>query len=119
MSTARIALLCVLLALPAFGGAQQSAGTSASQPLVDAANSRAQPENISSSGRVYIVGDETKPGLYVYRNTFAAGQMSRPHYHTGDRLVTVIKGTWWTGEGDVFQPEKTVPIRQGGVMLHP
>ena len=36
-----------------------------------------------------------------------------------DRFVTVIKGTWWTGEGNVFDPGKTVAVKAGGFMLHP
>ena len=70
-------------------------------------------------GYLFIIGDETKPGVYVYRNTFAPGQTSRPHYHTGDRYVTVIQGTWWTGEGDIYQPDRMVPIKAGGFMFHP
>jgi len=31
----------------------------------------------------------------------------------------VIKGTWFTGEGDVYDPSKTVPVKTGGFMLHP
>jgi quercetin dioxygenase-like cupin family protein len=66
-----------------------------------------------------VFGDPSKPGMYVYRNRFAPGRTSRPHFHDQDRYVTVIKGTWWTGEGDVFQPDKMVPIKAGGFMFHP
>jgi gentisate 1,2-dioxygenase len=66
-----------------------------------------------------VVGDPEKPGLYVIRRRFKPGEMSRPHRHSTDRLVTVIKGTWWTGEGDVFAPATTIPIKPGGFMLHP
>ena len=31
----------------------------------------------------------------------------------------VIKGTWYTGEGDVFRPDKMVPVKAGGIMFHP
>jgi quercetin dioxygenase-like cupin family protein len=111
-------LLCAVTAAVARGS--QSRGASPAQPLVDATYLRLQPEQAESgSTRVFIVGDETKPGVYVYRNTFPPGQTSRPHYHTGDRYVTVIKGTWWTGEGDVYQPDKMVPIHEGGFMFHP
>ena len=44
---------------------------------------------------------------------------SRPHYHDQDRYVTVIKGTWYTDEGDVFRPDKMIPIKTGGFMFHP
>jgi quercetin dioxygenase-like cupin family protein len=71
---------------------------------------------------IVITGDPTKPGIYVLRNHFPPGQMSRPHFHNQDRFVTVIKGTWWTAvgaTGDVFDPAKTVPIKTGGFMKHP
>jgi long-subunit fatty acid transport protein len=29
----------------------------------------------------------------------------------------VIKGTWWTGEGDVYQPDKRVVIKAGGFVF--
>jgi hypothetical protein len=42
-----------------------------------------------------------------------------PHFHDKERLVTVIKGTWYTGEGDVYDPARTIPVKTGGFMLHP
>ena len=88
---------------------------------------RATPEDItfrggSSMETVTIAGDPTKPGIYVIRNRFPPGVMSRPHFHNQDRYVTVIKGTWWTAvgsDGDVFNPNKTVPLKAGSFMKHP
>jgi quercetin dioxygenase-like cupin family protein len=91
----------------------------AGAPLVDAAHKRMQPEQALTGGSVKVFGDPSKPGMYVYRNRFAPGQTSRPHFHDQDRWVTVIKGTWWTGEGDVFEADKMVPIKPGGLMYHP
>jgi len=87
------------------------------KPLVDAENKRMQPEQGLTS--VTVFGDPSKPGMYVIRNRFAPGNTSRPHYHDQDRYVTVIKGTWWTDEGDVFRPDKMVPLKTGGFMFHP
>ena len=87
------------------------------KPLVDADNKRMAPEQGLVSTTVF--GDPSKPGMYVIRNRFAPGITSRPHFHDQDRFVTVIKGTWWTDEGDVFRPDKMVPIKQGGFMYHP
>ena len=85
--------------------------------LVDADNKRMAPEQGLVSTTVF--GDPNKPGIYVIRNRFAPGVTSRPHFHDQDRFVTVIKGTWWTDEGDVFRPDKMVPIKEGGFMYHP
>ncbi|MGE0445196.1 MAG: cupin domain-containing protein [Vicinamibacterales bacterium] len=90
-------------------------------PLVDATRLRMQPEaGLDFPGTTLIVaGDPEKPGMYVIRRRFTPGEMSMPHMHDQARYVTVIKGTWWTGEGDVQDRDKTTPVRQGGFMLHP
>ena len=69
--------------------------------------------------RMTVYGDPSKPGPYVIRVKFEPGTMSMPHFHPEDRLVTVLKGTWWTGKGKDFTPASTDPIRPGGYMLHP
>ena len=66
-----------------------------------------------------MAGDPAKPGLYIVRVNFPPGLMSRPHFHPDDRYAVVIKGTWWTGTGDEFDPDKTVPVKPGGFMKHP
>jgi len=107
------ALLLGGLVVPSLVGQAQQAAA----PLVDAKNLVMQPEQAQAGGRVF--GDASKPGTYVTRNRFAPGTGSRPHYHDQDRYVTVLKGTWWTGAGDVYKPETMVPIRAGGFMFHP
>jgi quercetin dioxygenase-like cupin family protein len=66
-----------------------------------------------------IAGDPTKEGFYIIRARFAPGVMSQPHYHPGDRHVTVISGTWWAGKGPNFDPNNTTPLGPGSYMLHP
>lgn len=66
-----------------------------------------------------IHGDPSKPGVYVIRAKFSPGAMTRPHWHPEDRFVTVLQGTWYTGEGDTFEPDKTTPLKAGSFMLHP
>ena len=66
-----------------------------------------------------IEGDPKKPGIYVIHVKFPPGIMSKPHYHGEARYATVIKGTWYTGEGDVFDPGKTVGLKPGSFMKHP
>ena len=66
-----------------------------------------------------LVGDPSKPGLYVVRVNFPPGIMTRPHFHPEDRYAVVLKGTWWTGTGDEFNPDATVPLKAGSFMKHP
>ena len=76
-------------------------------------------DNAEGPDFAFLVGDPTKEGFYIVRARFAPGVMSRPHYHPTDRHVTVISGTWWTGTGTTFDPDKTVPLPPGSYMLHP
>ena len=119
MKSARVVLAASALALTSsLSGAQQ-----ATPALVDPSHLRMQPETAEGAFgkdvQVTVFGDPSKPGLYAIRRRFKPGEMSRPHYHDKDRLVTVIKGTWYTGEGDVFDPAKSTPVKTGGFMLHP
>src|SRR5712664_4692930 len=60
-----------------------------------------------------LFGDPTKPGPYVVRIKWLAGNMSRPHFHPNDRFFAVLSGTWWMGSGPNFDPNSTVPIPAG------
>ena len=88
---------------------------------------RIKPDNIKWVGvptmpglqTALLAGDPAKPGLYVLRVKFAPGVMTRPHIHSQDRFVTVISGTWYTGTGEKFEPDKTEGLPPGGYMKHP
>ncbi len=66
-----------------------------------------------------LAGDPSKVGLYVIRVKFPPGLMTRPHRHPEDRHAIVVSGTWYTGEGPTFDPERTVPLKPGSYMMHP
>ncbi len=66
-----------------------------------------------------IAGDPSKPGMYVQRVRFPPHVMTRPHWHPGDRYVTVLKGTWFAGTGPKFDPALAVPMKAGSFMFHP
>jgi quercetin dioxygenase-like cupin family protein len=65
-----------------------------------------------------LIGDPTKPGLYVQMFKWLPGNMSRPHWHPNDRYITVLKGTWWVGTGNTFAPDTTVPLPAGTYITH-
>ena len=80
------------------------------------------PETGEGITRVWITGGVDEPGIYVVRNTFPAGVTSQPHFHSEDRYVTVIKGTWWVALGPdaaVYDPDSMVPMREGSFVKHP
>jgi quercetin dioxygenase-like cupin family protein len=77
-----------------------------------------EPEGLGFK-QAAVEGDRTKPGLYIVQVKFPPGVMSKPHFHGETRYATVIKGTWYTGDGDEFTPEKTVPLKPGSYMKHP
>lgn len=67
---------------------------------------------------VVIAGNPKEPGFYTIRAKFAPGTMSRPHWHPETRYVTVIKGTWWAGEGAKLDPAATTPLPAGSFAVH-
>lgn len=69
--------------------------------------------------RAVVQGDPSKPGIYVIRVHFPKGVMSTNHRHREDRHAVVLQGTWWTGTGEQFTPDKTVPLKAGSYMMHP
>ncbi len=66
-----------------------------------------------------LLGDPTKPGIYVVRVKFPPHIMDVPHWHPNARYVTVLEGTWYTGTGDTFDPARAVPLKPGSFMMHP
>jgi quercetin dioxygenase-like cupin family protein len=66
-----------------------------------------------------LEGDPSKPGYYLTINHFPPGVMSRPHYHPDERYCIVLRGTWYTDEGEVFRPAQTIPLKPGDFMRHP
>jgi quercetin dioxygenase-like cupin family protein len=80
---------------------------------------RATEGNTLGVQTAILEGDPSKPGFYLTINKFPPGVMSRPHYHPDERNVLVIKGTWYTGEGKEWAPDKEVPLKPGEYMRHP
>jgi quercetin dioxygenase-like cupin family protein len=86
----------------------------------------AAPEDIKPAqggGRsVTLVGDPSKPGIYVQRITWAPHTGSRPHFHNEARYITVIKGTWYVATGpdaDTYNPDKMTPVKAGTFIYEP
>jgi len=74
--------------------------------------------NPSGSESAVLVGDPSKPGLYVVLNKWKAHHNSKPHSHPNDRFITVISGTWWVGTGSDYNPDHLKPVPAGSFVTH-
>jgi quercetin dioxygenase-like cupin family protein len=66
-----------------------------------------------------LLGDSNKPGLFVYRTLFPAGFKVPPHAHLENRTVTVISGTLYVGNGEVFDETKIRALPAGSFYTEP
>jgi quercetin dioxygenase-like cupin family protein len=120
MNTARLGLAAGLFFVAAPALAQtKPAPKSFTAPTLDAAHQIMQAEEMSPKGDTNVFGDPSKPGPYIVRRKLAANQTVRPHYDDQDRWITVLKGTLWVAKGDVYSPDKFLPVREGGVLYMP
>ena len=77
------------------------------------------PPSAAGSQNSVLVGDPSKPGLYVVLNKWLKGNhFSRPHFHPNDRFITVLGGKWWVGSGATFDPDNSVAMPAGTYVTH-
>ncbi len=68
---------------------------------------------------VTILGDASKPGVYAQLLKVGAGAQIPAHHHAGDRVGTVLKGTWHFGYGEKFDKAKLKTLPVGSVYTEP
>ncbi len=66
-----------------------------------------------------IEGDLSQPEPFTFRLKLPAGYIVAPHIHPAYERVTVLKGTFHFAHGRVFDRDKTMALRQGGVAIMP
>ncbi len=76
-------------------------------------------ENSTEVQRRNIYSSPEEEGFYVYRVRFPAGVTTTPHYHSMERHITVVEGTWYAGTDASHDLSKAIPIPAGGFMIHP
>jgi hypothetical protein len=69
--------------------------------------------------KVTLVGDEQKPGMYVYRVRFPANFKPQPHFHPDERVVTVMSGTLYMGYGEQFDESAMKALPAGSIWTEP
>jgi len=65
-----------------------------------------------------LLGDPSKPGLYIVLTKWPPHRNSRPHMHPNDRYITVLKGTWWVNTGSNYDPDGMKPVPEGSYVVH-
>src|SRR5262249_49047504 len=68
---------------------------------------------------VTILGDASKPGPYAQLLKVAANAQIAAHHHAGDRVGTVLAGTWHFGYGAQFDKAKLKTLPAGSVYTEP
>jgi hypothetical protein len=68
---------------------------------------------------ITILGDASKPGPYSQLLKVGPHAAIAAHHHAGDRVGTVLKGTWHFGYGPKFDKAKLRTLPVGSVYTEP
>lgn len=60
-----------------------------------------------------LFGDAAKPGIYGVLIKWLTGHYSKPHFHSTDRYIYVVSGTWWVSASTTYDPSRMYPIPAG------
>jgi quercetin dioxygenase-like cupin family protein len=122
--------LLVLAGVAATVVATASSAQNSTAKLPDYARTLAELETAQPTGGaggsgyaavqvVTILGDASKPGPYAQLLKVGAGAQIAAHHHAGDRIGTVLKGTWHFGFGTKFDKTKLKTLPAGSVYTEP
>jgi quercetin dioxygenase-like cupin family protein len=80
------------------------------------------PDRITWTGKegeqkALLFGDPQKAGTYAMLIRWAPGHFSKPHFHSRDRKVYVISGSWWMSTSENYDPRQTVSIPAGSFVV--
>ncbi|KRG46421.1 hypothetical protein ARC20_05335 [Stenotrophomonas panacihumi] len=68
---------------------------------------------------VRLLGDPSRPGPYSQLLRVAPHAAIPAHHHAGDRVATVLSGTWHFGYGSRFDARKLKTLPPGSVYTEP
>jgi len=66
-----------------------------------------------------IYAEPGRAGAYAFRVRAQAGHSLPPHTHPDERTITVLRGTYWAGVGEVFDRDKLVAYPAGSFYVIP
>ncbi|MGH8144344.1 MAG: cupin domain-containing protein [Steroidobacteraceae bacterium] len=64
-------------------------------------------------GESLLFGDPNKPGIYGVLIKWLPGHNSKPHFHSSDRYIYVVSGTWWVSSSTTYDKSKMYPVPAG------
>jgi quercetin dioxygenase-like cupin family protein len=68
---------------------------------------------------ITFLGDAAKPGVYAQLLKVGPEAQIPAHHHAGNRVGTVLKGTWHFGFGTQFDKAKLKTLPVGSVYTEP
>jgi len=71
--------------------------------------------NYSAVQEIVVMGDPSKPGVYMILLKIAANTKIAAHLHPDQRVATVVSGTWYFGYGDQFDENKLKRLPEGSI----
>ncbi|MDS4068820.1 MAG: cupin domain-containing protein [Candidatus Competibacter sp.] len=77
------------------------------------------PPRIPALRSAWMLGTESRAGLYLIRVKLAPGGRIPPHIHPDERITTVLSGTLHVGFGTAFAEAGTVAIPTGAAYVAP
>jgi quercetin dioxygenase-like cupin family protein len=66
-----------------------------------------------------VLGDPSKPGVYVTRLRFVKGTRIVPHMHPDQRVAVVLSGSMLFGYGNAFDETKLTQMNAGSTWTEP
>ncbi len=67
----------------------------------------------NGEGESLLFGDPSKPGIYGVLIKWLPGHNSKPHFHSTDRYIYVVSGTWWVSASTTYDKSKMYPVPAG------
>lgn len=67
----------------------------------------------NGEGESLLFGDPNKPGIYGVLIKWLPGHNSKPHFHSTDRYIYVVSGTWWVSASTTYDKSRMYPIPAG------
>jgi quercetin dioxygenase-like cupin family protein len=126
MSISRLLVSAAIIAFAATAASAQDAG----RKLPDYAKTLTELSAVQPTGGaggsgnpkvevVTILGDASKPGVYAQLLKVGPDAQIPAHHHAGDRVGTVLQGTWHFGYGDKFDKAKVKTLPVGSIYTEP